>query len=460
MTPASEKGGSERNAGSDDAAAADARRRLRSIIDAALAAVDPAAAIRRCVRLTDATISFASTAIRRDDIERVVVLGAGKAGVPMSRALEAILGEHIAAGRVVVPHGQEAKLARIDVLGARHPIPDAAGAAAGAAILDLLQDVDERTLVVCLISGGGSALLVCPAEGISLHDLQATNGALIACGARIVEINALRKHLSAVKGGQLARAAAPARLVTLILSDVVGDPFDAIASGPTAPDSSTFADCMAIVRRYDLDDRLPAAVLARLRAGAAGELDETPKPGDPTFDRVTNLLVANNDSAVRAAAARAEALGYRSVVLSTTMEGEARDVADVHAAIAREIVATSRPCSPPCCLISGGETTVSLRGDGRGGRNLEFVLAAALGIDGLAGVTVGSVGTDGIDGTSHAAGAVADGRSAARALAAGCDPVAMLDDNDSHAVFERLDDLIVTGPTETNVMDLRLVLIE
>jgi hydroxypyruvate reductase len=361
---------------------------------------------------------------------------------------------------VVVPHGQETSLEHIEIHGAAHPVPDAAGVAAGRAVLASLAGLDEAALVVCLISGGGSALLVCPADGISLQDLQATNEALLACGASIVEINALRKHLSAVKGGQLARAAAPARVITLILSDVVGDPLDAIASGPTAPDSSSFTDCAAIVRRYGLQERLPAAVRERLRAGETGEIPETPSAGDALFDRVTNLLVANNDRAVRAAAAAAEACGYRPMVLSTTIEGETRDVARMHAAMAREVRASGRPCAPPCCLLSGGETTVTLRGDGRGGRNQEFVLAAALDIAGLEGVTVCSVGTDGIDGNSDAAGAVADGASLARARAAGLDARALLDDNDSNAFFAALDDLLVTGPTDTNVMDLRLVLIE
>jgi hydroxypyruvate reductase len=361
---------------------------------------------------------------------------------------------------VVVPHGQEAELERIRLHGARHPVPDGAGVEAGRAVLARLQGLDESTLVLCVISGGGSALLVCPAEGIGLEDLQATNEALLACGASIVEINKLRKHLSAVKGGQLARAAAPARVVTLILSDVVGDPLDSIASGPTVPDPSTFAECVTIVERYRLADALPAPVVERLREGAAGKVGETPKPGDAVFDRVSNLLVANNDRAVRAATQRAEELGYQALVLSTTIEGETRDVARVHAAIAREARRSSRPCVPPCCLISGGETTVTLRGDGRGGRNQEFVLAAALDIDGLEGVTVASVGTDGIDGSTDAAGAIADGNSVARALEAGLEPRARLDDNDSHAVFEALDDLVVTGPTDTNVMDLRLLLIE
>ena len=249
-------------------------------------------------------------------------------------------------------------------------------------------------------------------------------------------------------------------MLTLILSDVVGDPLDAIASGPTVPDTTTYEDCVAIVDRYGLENLLPPMVIRRLLDGASGGLMETPKLGDPIFEKVTNILVANNDSAVRAAAHKADELGYKSLVLSTLIEGETREVAKVHAAIAREIQASGRPCEPPCCLISGGETTVTLRGNGRGGRNQEFVLAAALDIDGVDGITVCSVGTDGIDGTTDAAGAIADGQTGARSIAAGLDPHASLAENDSNAIFTALGDLVVTGPTDTNVMDLRLVLID
>ena len=446
---------------SDDfATVSGVRQTVRAIVDAALAAVEPEAAVRGHLSVGEGKIVGGDVTFPLEEVDRVVVVGAGKAGVPMSCAVEAVLGDMVHSGNVVVPHGQGADLETIRIHEAGHPVPDHPGVRAGGAVVEALRGVDEKTLVICLISGGGSALLVCPAAGVTLEDLQATNQTLLACGATIVEINTLRKHLSALKGGQLARAAAPARVLTLILSDVVGDPLDAIASGPTVADTTSFEDCLSIVARYGLADLLPPLVLRRLRDGARGELVETPKPGDPVFDRVTNVLVANNDRAVRAAARKADELGYKSLVLSTVIEGETRDVAKVHAAIAREIQASGRPCEPPCCLISGGETTVTLRGDGRGGRNQEFVLAAALDIAGAEGITVCSVGTDGIDGTTDAAGAVADGRTAERSVAAGIDPYASLENNDSHAVFTALDDLVVTGPTDTNVMDLRLVLIE
>ena len=443
----------------DSVIAADARQTLRTIVAAALAAVDPEVAVRNHLSPGDGKITVDDTVLSLSDVDRVLVIGAGKAGVPMSRAVEAALGGLVYDGHVIVPHGQAAALERIQIHEAGHPVPDEAGVQAGRAVLKVLADADEKTLVICLISGGGSALLVCPVEGVTLEDLQTTNQALLACGATIVEINTLRKHLSAVKGGQLARAAVPARMLTLILSDVVGDPLDAIASGPTVPDTTSFEDCAAIVDRYGLGNSLPSRVIRRLDDGASGGRIETPKPGDPMFDRVTNILVANNDNAVRAAARKADELGYKSFVLSTLIEGETCDVAKVHAAIAREIRASGRPCEPPCCLISGGETTVTLRGKGRGGRNQEFVLAAALDIDGADGITVCSVGTDGIDGTTDAAGAIADGQTATRSIAAGLDPYASLEENDSNAIFTALDDLVVTGPTDTNVMDLRLVLI-
>ena len=440
--------------------ATDARETLRTIVAAALAAVDPEVAVHHHLALGDGEISAGDAVFPLDDLDRVLVIGAGKAGVPMSRAVESVLRGLAYDGHVIVPHGQAAALERIQIHEASHPVPDEAGVQAGRAVLKALADADEKTLVICLISGGGSALLVCPVDGVTLEDLQTTNQALLACGATIVEINTLRKHLSAVKGGQLARAAVPARMLTLVLSDVVGDPLDAIASGPTVPDTTGFEDCVAIVDRYGLENLLPPIVIRRLLDGASGGLMETPKPGDPIFDKVTNILVANNDSAVRAAARKADELGYKSFVLSTMIEGETRDVAKVHAAIAREIRASGRPCEPPCCLISGGETTVTLRGNGKGGRNQEFALAAALDIDGIGGITICSVGTDGIDGTTDAAGAIADGQTSARSIAAGLDPHASLAENDSNAIFTALDDLIVTGPTDTNVMDLRLVLID
>jgi len=437
----------------------DPRSDAQRIVEAALEAVEPAAAVRRALSRQGDELSCGGTTLDLGEVERLVVVGAGKAGVPMARSVAEVLGDRLDEGHVVVPHGVAAAVPGVTFHEAGHPIPDAAGVDGGRAVLECIAGSDERTLVVCLISGGGSALLVCPAEGIELEDLSATSRALMACGATIVEINSLRKHLSEVKGGQLARAAAPARVLTLVLSDVVGDPLDAIASGPTVADPTSFADCLEIVGRYGLEQELPERVLRRLRDGAAGDVPETPKAGDPCFGRVDHVLVANNDLAVRAAADVARELGYVPCVLSTLVEGETREVAKVHGAIAREVQRSGRPVEAPACLISGGETTVTLRGDGKGGRNQEFVLAAALDVEGTDGILVCSVGTDGIDGPTDAAGAVADGATVQRGAAAGLDAREHLRGNDAYPYFEELDDLMITGPTGTNVMDLRLLLV-
>ena len=309
--------------------------------------------------------------------------------------------------------------------------------------------------MVCLISGGGSALLPLPAEPITLAEKQETTKLLLACGANIHEINAVRKHISRIKGGQLARLAYPATVISLLLSDVIGDNLDVIGSGPTAPDASTFADAWAILEKYGIGGRVPAPVRERLERGMRGEIPETPKAGDPVFERTENRIVGSNRLAVDAAAKRARELGFRTLVLSTFIEGETRDVARMHGAIAKEMVRTGRPVKPPACIITGGETTVTLRGSGLGGRNQEFVLAAAMEIAGLPDTVVFSAGTDGTDGPTDAAGAIADGRTLER----GPDAAAFLANNDSYHYFERLGDLVVTGPTNTNVMDVRIVLV-
>lgn len=435
------------------------REDARGIVEAALAAVEPAAAVRRHLRRDGDRLEAGGRVYDLAAYERILVVGAGKASAPMAAAVEEVLGDRVSGGDVVVKYGHGGPTERVVVHEAGHPVPDGAGVDGAGAVLSRLDGADEGTLVLCLLSGGGSALLVHPAAGIELEDLQATNELLLACGASIDEINTLRKHLSSVKGGQLARRAAPAALLTLVLSDVVGDPLDTIASGPTAPDTTTFADCSSIVRRYDLADALPGSVLARLRAGPDGEVGETPKADDPLFERVHHVIVGNNDQAVRAAAAEAERRGYAPCVLSTVMQGETREVARAHAAIAREAATSGRPVSAPACILSGGETTVTVKGDGKGGRNQEFALAAALDLAGSAGILVCAFGTDGTDGPTDAAGAVADGDTLARAAQRELSVREHLDRNDAYTLFDALDDLIVTGPTQTNVMDLYLFLL-
>ncbi|MEE8448421.1 MAG: DUF4147 domain-containing protein, partial [Thermodesulfobacteriota bacterium] len=307
--------------------------------------------------------------------------------------------------------------------------------------------------------GGGSALLPLPVSGISLEEKQRTTELLLACGAGIDEVNAIRKHISRIKGGGLARLVYPATLICFILSDAVGDPLDVIASGPTVPDSTTFSQCLEIMEKYDLTDKVPATVLRHIQRGVKDPGLETPKSAEPGFKKIQNIIIANNMQALKAAARKAEQLGYRPLILSSMVEGETREVARVHAAIAREIASSGHPLPPPACILSGGETTVTLRGKGLGGRNQEFALACALALAGLNRVVVLSGGTDGTDGPTDAAGAIVGGSTVKRAHRLSLDPAAFLRNNDSYHFFERLGDLLITGPTLTNVMDLRIMLI-
>jgi hydroxypyruvate reductase len=430
-----------------------------TIFQSALAAVDPEEAVRRHLRIDGETLSLEGRRYDLGACERILVVGAGKAVAPMAKALEDMLGDRIDSGVLVVKDGHGLPLKKIHVREASHPVPDERGVAGTLEILKLLDGAGRRDLVLCLISGGGSALLIAPAEGITLPDKQATTRSLLACGATIHEINTIRKHLSRAKGGQLARAAHPAGVLSLILSDVVGDDLDVIGSGPTVPDRSSFEDTMEIFKRYEIWDRIPAPVRDRVAQGVKGALPETPKPGDPAFDGCAQVLVGSCLRALTAAAESAERLGYRSLILSSKVEGEAREVAKAFAAIGKEVLSSDHPLKPPACILTGGETTVTLQGDGRGGRNQEFVLAGALALDGTDRVVVLAGGTDGTDGPTDAAGALADGLSIRRAKALGMDPHAFLKRSDSYHFFKPLDDLIVTGPTRTNVMDVYMLLV-
>lgn len=435
------------------------RRDALSIFRAGLKAADPVQAVRRHVSLEDGALKVARRRYRLENYDRILVLGAGKASAAMAKALERVLGRRISGGLVNVKYGHTAPLRRIELNECGHPVPDAAGVEGARRIASIAAEAGERDLILCPISGGGSALMPLPAEPVTLDEKQETTRLLLACGATIHEINAVRKHISAIKGGQLSRLAWPATVVALLLSDVIGDDLDVIASGPTAPDSSTFAGALRILERYGTLSRVPAAVRERLERGARGEIPETPKPGAPELRRTQNVIVGSNRLAAEAALARARELGYRTLLLSTFIDGETREIARMHAAIAREIHASGRPVRPPACLISGGETTVTLKGRGLGGRNQEFVLAAALAIAGLPRMVVLSAGTDGTDGPTDAAGALADGRTLERARKLGLDAQARLDENDSYRFFEPLGDLVKTGPTNTNVMDLRILLV-
>jgi hydroxypyruvate reductase len=429
------------------------------LLQAALAAVDPAAAIRRFVAREGDLLRVGDRLYDLRQYERIFVVGGGKAGAPMAQAIEEILGDRITAGLVNVKYGYTAPTRLIELNQAGHPIPDEKGVAGTQRMVELLKQAGERDLVICLISGGGSALMVLPVPGVSLADKRRLTDALLRSGATINEINAVRKHLSQVKGGNLARLAYPAEIITLILSDVLGNPLDVIASGPTVPDTSTFADAWKVLEKYDLVEVIPPAIADYLRAGLAGQVPETPKPGDPIFQKTYNLIIGSNEIAVKAAQERARGYGLNTLLLSTFVEGEAREVAIVLAAIAREVVHSNNPIARPACILASGETTVTVRGRGLGGRSQELALAAALKIQGLEDVLILSAATDGTDGPTDAAGAIVDGSTVARALARGLDPQRFLADNDSYHFFAQLGDLVITGPTNTNVNDLMIILV-
>ncbi len=438
------------------------RQKARAIIDASLDAVNPALAVERAVKINGSTLLVAGRSFDLNGFKRIICVGAGKAGQPMTAALEGLLGGRLAAGKVVVKDGHGGPTSVVEIMEASHPVPDERGVAAGKAIAELLTaNAGPDTLVFCLLSGGGSALMPSPAEGVSLADKQQVTKLLLASGADIGEINAIRKHLSQLKGGNLARLAGESTLITLIISDVVGDHLDVIASGPTVPDTSTWPDCKRIMNRYGIWDKAPEGVRKRVQAGLDGRIPDTPKPGEDVLDRAVNLIIASNRQAVDAAASAAEAQGLTPMVLSTTIEGETKDIARMHVAIAREVLASGQPLASPCCLLSGGETTVQLGGaDGLGGRNQEFALAAALDLAGLDGVLALSLGTDGTDGPTDAAGAWADGQTVKRAVAAGMSTLDFMARHDAYHYFQALDDLLITGPTRTNVMDVRAVLVD
>ncbi|MGH7424645.1 MAG: glycerate kinase type-2 family protein [Candidatus Methylomirabilales bacterium] len=433
------------------------RKAAGEIFQAAIDAANPRIAIHRHVRREGEKL-LADGAVYDLDRGRVVVVGAGKACAAMAAAVEEVLGDRIRDGVVVVKDGTALPLRRIRVTQAGHPVPDARGVEGTSAILGLLTETRPEDLVIVLISGGGSALLPAPVAGIDLIEKQAMTRALLACGASIEEINAVRKHCSRIKGGQMARALFPARSLTLILSDVIGDPLDAIASGPTVPDTTTYGEALEVLRRYRVEDRIPASILRHLERGARGEIPETPKAGDPCFATAHHCIVGNNLQSLLAARDRAARLGFQALLLTTALKGESREVAKVLAALLLEIRRSGHPLSPPTCLLLGGETTVTVRGKGKGGRSQELVLAGAIAIAGGRDLVIWSAGTDGTDGPTDAAGAVADGDTWARAKEIGLDPQRALEENDAYHFFERLGDLVKTGPTLTNVMDVILLL--
>jgi hydroxypyruvate reductase len=432
------------------------------IAQAALTAVAPETCLRRALHVEGDQLHVAKETFDLSRIRGIIVVGMGKASARMAATLEDLLGERISRGLVVTAHGYRAAtrkvgIRKIKIVEASHPVPDACGLAAANRIVTIVEEANEEDLVIVLISGGGSALLPLPASGIALCDLAATSELLLRSGAKIEEINTVRKHLSQVKGGQLARHAFPAQVLALVLSDVPGDPLNAIASGPTVGDPTTFDQAKQILRQYRLWEEIPKPVRERIEAGVRSEIEETPKPGDAVLQQVTTVIIGSGSDAAEAALAEAERLGYHTLLLTTTLEGEAREVGKVLAALAREEVKTHRPLSLPALILAAGETTVTVRGTGKGGRNQELALSAARGIEGLCGVVVASLGTDGRDGPTDAAGGMVDGGTVSRMRERGIDPGEYLEENNSYEALEKAGDLIVTGPTGTNVADMCFV---
>lgn len=436
------------------------------IFSAAIGAVNPHHIVRE---FSDEIRS----AVINKKVRRCLVAGFGKSSCQMGKAFEELFdADLITDGIIITKYGHavsrplnfsssQLQNSSLRIYEAGHPIPDENGFRATGGIIELLKDADEETLVVCLISGGGSALLVSPYKGITLKEKQTMTGMLLKAGADITEVNTVRKHISRVKGGRLAEIAYPARIVTLILSDVIGDKLDVIASGPTAPDTSTFGDAMEVIRKFRLDEKIPANVLNILKKGVAGDIPDTPKPGNPIFKNVQNIIIGNNLKAVNAAADRARLSGFHAEIIASDISGEARDVGRWLAKKAVESKGTkAKRHKGMMCLISGGETTVTVRGKGKGGRNTELALSFAMEMDGIEGITFLSAGTDGTDGPTDAAGAIVDGKTMDMAKSLGLNPQEYLDNNDSYNFFKQIDSLLITGPTGTNVMDLQIILIE
>ncbi len=437
---------------------AERKQAIRDIFEAGIRAVEPGGSVR-------GFMPHIVSICRESGLKEVILASFGKAAVPMAKtAVEEISREIPVRGIVLTKYGHvksEVFPPSIRVFEAGHPVPDAAGVDAAREIVQLFREAGEGSLVLTLISGGGSALLALPADGISLAEKQAVTGLLLKAGATIDELNTVRKHISGVKGGQLAQAAYPARVISLILSDVIGDRLDVIASGPTAPDPATYEGAIGVLKKYGLMEKVPAGVLTRLNAGASGTIPETPKKDDPVFAHVENIIIANNQKATAAAQQKALELGFIPVAPANNIAGEARVIAGRFASAA---ISTLKRLQVPgrqgMCFIYGGETTVTVKGDGVGGRNTEMALAFAQEITGTDGITFLSGGTDGTDGPTDAAGALVDGNTIPEARAHGLDPEEYLGRNDSYNFFKKAGGLVMTGPTGTNVMDLYIALIE
>lgn len=428
-------------------------------LESALKAADPRQIIKSRLLLRDSVLRVDEYSFDLGKFKSVYVVGGGKASGSMAEALEKVLGRRITAGFVNVLHGETNKTSIIKLHGASHPVPDEAGVEGTRKMLDLVEAATADDLVICLISGGGSSMMPLPRGGISLSDKREITDLLLKSGATITEINTVRKHISDFKGGWLAKKAYPATVLNLILSDVMGDPLDFIASGPTVPDSTTFHDAVSVLRKYDLWARGPPSVTKVLSDGEKGLIPETPKASDEAFKRVHNVVVGNNRLVSQTACTEFKSAGLNTLLLTSMMEGEARHVGTVLSSIAREVYISDNPVHKPGAVVAGGETTVTVTGKGKGGRNQEVALAAAMKLGNLDGVAVASLTTDGVDGPTDAAGAIVDGKTLAKAKRMGLSPEKFLAANDSYNFFSKISDLIFTGPTGTNVNDISLIVI-
>jgi glycerate 2-kinase len=440
---------------------------IRRILKAAFLAVDPYTAIRKSISIQKNSLRVKNQRFQLSRYKRIRLIGMGKACIPMALAIQDLLGDQITDGLLVVkdqPHvpgsahtSAEGSRLHYPIIKSSHPVPDERSQRAGSVLKTFLQDSHPDDLVICLVSGGGSALVVSPVTGVDLNDIQGMTRLLLTCGATIQEINILRKHLDEVKGGGLARWAFPATLLNLVLSDVLGDPLDVIASGPGYPDTSFYQDAWNLLEKYQIVKQMPARIVDVLSQGLQDKREETPKPGDPIFSKVVHTILGNNRLAANAALKQAKLEGYHSMLLTTFLQGEARQAGIFMASIARELAAANSPLPSPACLVVGGETTVTLTGDGVGGRNQELALGAVTHFAGLKSSLLITLATDGEDGPTDAAGAVVTGDTQARALNVGMNPMNFLANNDSYHFFKTLEDLIVTGPSQTNVNDLVLL---
>ena len=441
------------------------KRTAKALFSRALSAVDPSKILKERIRIERDRLSIkmqgdSEKVFDLKAFHKIVLVGTGKASSSMARAIEELFGDRMTKGVITTKYGHLLPLKQTQTIEAGHPIPDRKGYEGARKIQRLLKESGPNDLVIFLLSGGGSALLPFPADGIELKEKQEVTQLLLDSGADIKEINTVRKHISWMKGGWVAKWAYPSTVIALILSDVVGDQLDVIGSGPTVPDPSTFEEAWEILKKYGLLNEIAPSIRKHVQSGREGKVEETPKPGEAAFDKVSNILIGSNILALREAKKEAESLGFNTLILSSSIEGETREASRFHTAMAKEVISSGNPIPRPACILSGGETTVTIKGKGLGGRNQEFALAGALEISGVEKVVLLSGGTDGTDGPTDASGALADHTTVYRAKTMGLNPKAHLENNDAYPFFQKLGDLLITGPTHTNVMDVRIILVD